>query len=98
TRPRRHARPHRQHSVLRAAALLLCATACFEFLNGEARMKDEARPFISGISNILRDVWLVWLAVGLITTTPYVLANQRTPTGHNFTGVLTAYDDTFTYF
>jgi|GEM_PF-643379 len=69
-------------------------------------MKDEARSFISGISNIprafglnnLRDVWLVWLALGVITTVPYVVANLRTPQGHVFTGVLSAYDDTFTYF
>lgn len=61
-------------------------------------MKDEARSFTSGISNVLRDVWLVWLAVGVITTIPYVVANLRTPPGHIFTGVLSAYDDTFTYF
>jgi len=61
-------------------------------------MKDEARSFISVISNFLRDVWLVWLAVSVLTTIPYLVANLRTPPGHIFTGVLTAYDDTFTYF
>ncbi len=61
-------------------------------------MKDEARSLISGISNVLRDVWLVWLAVSVLTTIPYIIANQRTPPGHIFSGVLTAYDDTFTYF
>lgn len=61
-------------------------------------MKAEARKFISVISNGLRDVWLIWLAVGFFTTIPYLIANLRTPPGHIFTGVLTAYDDTFTYF
>jgi hypothetical protein len=72
-------------------------------------MKDEARSLISGISGIsgisralglnnLRDVWLVWLALGVITTVPYAVANLRTPQGTVFTGVLSAYDDTFTYF
>lgn len=61
-------------------------------------MKNGARTFISGTSEVLRDVWMVWLAVSVITTIPYVVANQRTPAGHIFTGVLTAYDDTFTYF
>ena len=72
-------------------------------------MKDEARSFVSGISGIsgisralglnnLRDVWPVWLALGVITSVPYVVANLRTPQGTVFTGVLSAYDDTFTYF
>ena len=71
-------------------------------------MKDEARSFLSSISGIsralgstfigLRDVWFVWLALGVITTIPYVVAILRTPQGHAFTGVLSAYDDTFTYF
>lgn len=61
-------------------------------------MKDEARSRISVISNVLRDVWLVWLALVVITSVPYVVANHRTPPGHIFTGVVTAYDDTFTYF
>src|SRR6266567_467867 len=56
-------------------------------------MKDEEESFISRLSvfvlSALRDVWLVWLAVA---------AALRTPTGHVFSGLLTAYDDTFTYF
>jgi len=46
----------------------------------------------------VRDVAPVWIALTLVTTMPYVLALLRTPPGHNFTGVMTAYDDTFTYF
>lgn len=45
----------------------------------------------------IRDVWLVWLALATVTTLPYVVAALRTPEGDVFTGVLTAYDDTFTY-
>ena len=68
-------------------------------------MKDESRSFISGFSlasgsvfDTLRDVWPIWLALGVITTIPYVVADLRTPQGYHFTGVLSAYDDTFTYF
>lgn len=56
------------------------------------------QPSLTFLSNVLGDVWLVWLAVSVLTTIPYIIANQRTPPGHIFTGVLTAYDDTFTYF
>ena len=65
-------------------------------------MKDEGESFISRLStfalNALRDVWRVWLVLGLLTTLPYVIAALRTPTGYRFSGVLTAYDDTFAYF
>ncbi len=65
-------------------------------------MKDEGESFISRLSVFafaaLRDVWLIWLALAVLTTLPYVAAALRTPTGHAFSGVLTAYDDTFTYF
>ena len=68
-------------------------------------MKDESRSFISVICHAfgpsfraLRDVGLVWLALVVITTIPYVVAMIRTPQGRTFTGVLGAYDDTFTYF
>lgn len=65
-------------------------------------MKDEEESFISRLSifvfSALRDVWLVWLALAILTTLPYVAAALRTPTGYVFSGVLTAYDDTFTYF
>jgi hypothetical protein len=65
-------------------------------------MKDEEESFISRlsvfVSSALRDVWLVWLALAVLTTLPYVAAALRTPTGYVFSGVLTAYDDTFTYF
>jgi hypothetical protein len=68
-------------------------------------MTGEVQSFISRISRLLgavvstlRDVWLVWLTLGVITTIPYLVANLRTPPGHVFTGVLSAYDDTFTYF
>jgi hypothetical protein len=65
-------------------------------------MKDEEESFISRLSvfvfSALRDVWLVWLALAVLTTLPYVAAALRTPTGYVFSGVLTAYDDTFTYF
>jgi len=65
-------------------------------------MKDEEESFISRLSvfvfSALRDVWLVWLGLAVLTTLPYVAAALRTPTGYVFSGVLTAYDDTFTYF
>jgi hypothetical protein len=32
-----------------------------------------------------------------MTALPYVIAGMRTPVGHRFSGVLTAYDDTFSY-
>ncbi|MFP5260786.1 MAG: hypothetical protein ACLGJB_02630 [Blastocatellia bacterium] len=43
------------------------------------------------------DVLPVWLILAVLTTLPYLAAALRTPAGHVFTGVLTAYDDTFTY-
>ncbi|MEK6284606.1 MAG: hypothetical protein AABO57_02585 [Acidobacteriota bacterium] len=65
-------------------------------------MKDEEESFISRLSvfglRALRDVGPVWLALALLTTIPYAAAALRTPNGYAFTGVLTAYDDTFTYF
>lgn len=65
-------------------------------------MKDEEESFISRLSHstfgALRDVWLVCLALTVLTTLPYAAAALRTPNGCVFTGVLTAYDDTFTYF
>jgi len=64
-------------------------------------MKD-GEPFISRLSTFLqnqfRDVWFLWLVLGFVTSVPYVLAALRTPPGHAFSGVLTAYDDTFAYF
>src|SRR5436190_18815922 len=64
-------------------------------------MTYDARPFILRSLNALlksiRDIWLVWLVLALATTLPYLLASLRTPAGHTFTGVLSAYDDTFTY-
>jgi hypothetical protein len=56
-----------------------------------------SRAFVC-LSESLRDVWLVWLVLATITTGPYLAASLRTPKGYIFTGVLTAYDDTFTYF
>ena len=65
-------------------------------------MKDEGESFISRLAvfatSALRDVWLIWLALVFLTTLPYVSAALRTPAGYVFSGVLTAYDDTFTYF
>jgi hypothetical protein len=65
-------------------------------------MKDEKESFLSRLSDFafsaLRDVWLIWLALAVLTTLPYVAAAMRTPAGYVFSGVLTAYDDTFTYF
>ena len=43
------------------------------------------------------DVLAIWLTLAVLTTLPYLIAALRTPDGHVFTGVLTAYDDTFTY-
>jgi hypothetical protein len=43
------------------------------------------------------DVLPVWIALAILTTLPYLIAALRTPGAHVFTGVLTAYDDTFTY-
>lgn len=45
----------------------------------------------------LRDAFPVWLALAALTTLPYVVAALRTPSGRVFSGVLTAYDDTFSY-
>lgn len=65
-------------------------------------MKDEPESFISRLTVSARatlgDVWLVWFVLATLTTLPYVVAALRTPEGYAFTGVLTAYDDTFTYF
>ena len=65
-------------------------------------MKDEGESFISRLSALalatLRDVWIIWLALATLTTIPYIAAALRTPAGFVFSGVLTAYDDTFTYF
>src|SRR6185503_13153996 len=52
----------------------------------------------SSAKSALRDVWLVWLVLSIITTLPYAIALARTPEGTIFTGVLSAYDDTFAYF
>lgn len=52
----------------------------------------------SSAKSALRDVWLVWLVLSIITTLPYAIALARTPEGTVFTGVLSAYDDTFAYF
>ena len=64
-------------------------------------MKDE-ESFISRLSTFtvaaLRDVWLIWFALSVLTTLPYLAASLRTPSDYEFSGVLTAYDDTFTYF
>jgi hypothetical protein len=65
-------------------------------------MKDEWSRFIFRLSGLAvaarRDVWIVWLVISVVTTIPYIVAGLRTPDGHVFTGVLGAYDDTFTYF
>jgi hypothetical protein len=44
-----------------------------------------------------RDAFPVWLALATVTTIPYVVAGLRTTGGYRFSGVLTAYDDTFSY-
>jgi hypothetical protein len=51
----------------------------------------------SNARNAVKDILPVWLALALLTTAPYLIANYRAPARHVFTGVLTAYDDTFTY-
>jgi len=65
-------------------------------------MKDEEESFISRLSasaiGAIRDVWLIWLTLVLLTTLPYVAAALRTPSHQVFSGVLSAYDDTFTYY
>src|SRR5512132_2179089 len=65
-------------------------------------MNDEEKSLIARSSVLdfraLRDVWLVWLILAVLTTLPYIVALLRTPNGSVFSGVLTAYDDTFTYF
>src|SRR6185369_11751034 len=62
-------------------------------------MKGKRFIFRRSSANIaLRDVWLVWLVLSIITTLPYAIALARTPEGSVFTGVLSAYDDTFAYF
>src|SRR5262249_44398859 len=45
----------------------------------------------------LADVLPVWCALSVITSLPYAVAALRTPPGSMFTGVLSAYDDTFSY-
>jgi hypothetical protein len=65
-------------------------------------MKELKVPLVSRMSSsikrLTRDVWTVWLVIAFLTTLPYILAVMRTPAGFVFTGVLTAYDDTFAYF
>lgn len=65
-------------------------------------MKDEEESFISRPSMFaragVRDVWLIWLILVLLTTIPYLVALSYAPAGSSFSGVLTAHDDTFTYF
>jgi hypothetical protein len=65
-------------------------------------MKKDAASFVSrwiaAFYKPVKDVWLIWLALSIVTTLPYMLAILRAPTGHRFSGVLSAYDDTFTYF
>ncbi len=62
------------------------------------RQSRSSRAYPAFALALLRDIWLIWLALALLTTLPYVAAALRTPAGHVFTGVLTAYDDTFAYF
>ncbi|MFY9607554.1 MAG: hypothetical protein WAU45_02930 [Blastocatellia bacterium] len=45
----------------------------------------------------LRDAFPVWLTLAAVTSLPYVIAAVRAPSGHVFSGVLSAYDDTFSY-
>lgn len=47
--------------------------------------------------NALRDIAPIWLVLAGLTTLPYVIAVTRTPNGADFSGVMTAYDDTFSY-
>jgi hypothetical protein len=65
-------------------------------------MKDEEESFIARLSvsaiRPVRDVWFIWLTLVLLTTLPYIAAALRTPSGQVFSGVLSAYDDTFTYY
>jgi len=65
-------------------------------------MKDEEPSFVSRLSNFAyvsaRDVAPIWISIVVITTLPYVIAMLRAPVGYVFSGVLTAYDDTFSYF
>lgn len=65
-------------------------------------MKKNSRSFISraleAVYKPVEDIWLIWLALTIITTLPYLIALLRAPEGYTFTGVLSAYDDTFTYF
>ena len=51
----------------------------------------------SNARNAIKDTLPVWLALALLTTAPYLIASFRAPRGYVFTGILTAYDDTFTY-
>ena len=65
-------------------------------------MRELKVPIVSRLSSsmkrLTRDVWMVWLVIAFLTTLPYIIALLRTPAGFVFTGVLTAYDDTFAYF
>jgi len=54
------------------------------------RLKQRARRAFG-------DVLALWCALTLLTSLPYATAALRTPPRHVFTGVLSAYDDTFTY-
>src|SRR5215469_2567897 len=54
------------------------------------KLKNRAR-------RALADVLPVWLALTGITGLPYIIAALRSPSGFVFTGVLSAYDDTFSY-
>lgn len=54
-------------------------------------------PIYKRCRSAFRDAFPVWLALVAVTSLPYVVAAARTPSGHVFSGVLTAYDDTFSY-
>jgi hypothetical protein len=63
----------------------------------QGRSRFNKSMLIHNIRRAMADVLPIWLTLAILTTLPYLIAALRTPDGHVFTGVLTAYDDTFTY-
>jgi len=63
----------------------------------QARLLFNKGELIRNGRRAIGDVLPVWVALAVLTTLPYLVAQSRAPGGHVFTGILTAYDDTFTY-
>lgn len=66
--------------------------------SGEStRTRSRSASILMNTRGAAADVLPVWVVLAALTTLPYVVAALRTPQAAIFSGVLTAYDDTFTY-